>query len=203
MEGITFLHIFLIINVFIIGVLSAIGVRHAWAHFKTKPNKSAAPAVQAVRLSPEVREKLLAKAEADFRAVLSTASTELQNDLKATAVDLNATLEKLGKSVAQAEVDRYKTTLDALRTQAETVIVAAQSEVKDHQMDIKSKLSETIKVEEERLIAQLDTKLGDAVSSFLTETLQHNVDLGAQMPYMIASLEEHKEELMKGIRGEE
>ena len=203
MEGITFLQIFLIINVFIIGVLSAIGVRHAWAHFKTKPNKSAPSVVQAVRLSPDVREKLLAKAEADFRAVLNTASTELQNDLKATAVDLNATLEKLGKSVAEAEVDRYKTTLDALRTQAETVIVAAQSEVKDHQTDIKGKLTESMKIEEERLIAQLDTKLGDAVSSFLTEILQHNVDLGAQMPYMIASLEEHKEELVKGIRGEE
>ncbi|CAN5412494.1 hypothetical protein BH10PAT4_BH10PAT4_0940 [soil metagenome] len=203
MEGITFLQIFLIINVFIIGVLSAVGVRHAWAHFKTKPNKSTAPAVQAVRLSPEVREKLLAKAETDFRAVLNTASTELQNDLKTTTIDLNEKLEKLGKSVTEAEIDRYKTTLETLRTQAETVIVAAQSEIKDHQTDIKGKLSENIKLEEERLIAQLDTKLGDAVSSFLTETLQHNVDLGAQMPYMIASLEEHKEELMKGIRGEE
>lgn len=203
MEGITLLQIFLLINVFIIGVLTAVGVRHAWAHFRTKPEKADKPTSQPVRLPPEVREKMLAKAEAEFKAILDRASTELQTDLKTTTANLSEQLEKLGKSIAETESERYKTTLESLRTQAETVIVAAQSEVKDHQTDIKAKLSDNIKQEQDRLIAQLDTKLGDAVSSFLTETLQHNVDLGAQMPYMIASLEEHKAELIKGITGEQ
>jgi F0F1-type ATP synthase membrane subunit b/b' len=203
MEGITLLQIFLLINVFIIGVLTAVGVRHAWAHFRTKPEKADKPTSQPVRLPPEVREKMLAKAEAEFKAILDRASTEMQTDLKTTTANLSEQLEKLGKSIAETESERYKTTLESLRTQAETVIVAAQSEVKDHQTDIKAKLSDNIKQEQDRLIAQLDTKLGDAVSSFLTETLQHNVDLGAQMPYMIASLEEHKAELIKGITGEQ
>jgi hypothetical protein len=41
--------------------------------------------------------------------------------------------------------------------------------------------------------------LADAVASFLIETMQHNVDLGAQSTYLTTMLEEHKTELTKGI----
>lgn len=203
MEGITFLQVFLLVNVFIIGIIFAVATRHAWAHFKTKPNKVDKPAVQTVRLPPEIREKMLLKAQADFKAVLDRAAMELENNLKATTTDLGGQLEKIGKSVTDAELDRYKLMLESLRKQAETVIVSAQSEIVEHQTDIKTKLNENIDAEKQRLITQLDTKLGDAVSSFLTETLQHNVDLGAQMPYMIAALEENKTELIKGISSED
>lgn len=203
MEGMTFLQVFLLINVFIIGALSAIGVRHARAHFRTKSNKKVdVQTTPQFRLSPDVREKMLAKAEADFKTVLAKASTELEADLKRTIDNLSEQLEKLGKSVTETEISRYNTTLEQLRKQAETVIQSAQTEVKNHQSDISAKLSENMKVEQDRMIAQLDTKLGDAVSSFLTETLQHEVDLGAQVPYMLKSLEEHKAELIKGITGE-
>lgn len=203
MEGITFLQVFLIINVFIIGALSAIGVRHGLAHFRTKnEKKSTVQMTPQFRLSPDAREKMLAKAEADFKTVLTRATAELEEDLKRTTGSLSEQLEKLGKSVTETEVERYTATLEQLRKQAETVIQSAQTEVKDHQNDISAKLSENMKGEQDRMIAQLDTKLGDAVTSFLTETLQHDVDLGAQVPYMLKSLEEHKAELIKGITGE-
>jgi hypothetical protein len=48
----------------------------------------------------------------------------------------------------------------------------------------------------------MDTKLADAVTSFLMETLQHNVDLGAQSAYLTAMLDEHKDELVKGVKHE-
>lgn len=202
MGGVTFLQIFLLVNVFIIGVFSAIGVRHAWAHFHPQ-QKPAKPAVQPTHLPPEVKEQMLAKAEADFRAVLEKSTHELQQDLEGTTEGLNKELAKLGDEVVRSETERYHTMLEALRTQAETVITTAQTDIKDHQTDLKTKLDENITAEKQRLIAQLDTKLADAVTSFLTESLQHNVDLGAQIPYMLANLEEHKAELIKGISDEE
>jgi vacuolar-type H+-ATPase subunit E/Vma4 len=145
---------------------------------------------------------MLAKAQAEFKAVLDESTTKLQGDLQATATDLNKDLEKLGDAVVKSETERYTTMLEALRTQAETVITTAQTDIKDHQTDLKAKLTDNITAEQQRLIAQIDTKLADAVSSFLTEILQHNVDLGAQTPYMLATLEEHKAELIKGISDE-
>jgi len=50
------------------------------------------------------------------------------------------------------------------------------------------------------MVAQIDTKLTDAVTSFLNETLQHNVDLGSQTDYIIGMLEEHKDTIAKEIR---
>jgi len=40
------------------------------------------------------------------------------------------------------------------------------------------------------------------VASFLTETLQHNVDLGAQSAYLTAMLEEHKADFAKEVADE-
>jgi F0F1-type ATP synthase membrane subunit b/b' len=202
MSGITFLQIFLYINVFIIGVVAAIAVRHAWAHFHPQQPKLVKPVVQTPHLSPEAKEQLIAKAQADFKRVLDHSAAELQADLEATATGLNKELAKLGNDVVISETERYQTMLEQLRAQAETVITTAQTEIKDHQTDLKAKLGENITAEQQRLVAQMDTKLADAISSFLTETLQHNVDLGAQMPYMLSMLDEHKAELIEGITHE-
>ena len=63
-------------------------------------------------------------------------------------------------------------------------------------------MTEEITNEKEKLIQQIDTRLADAVTSFLIETLGHNVDLGAQNKYLIEMLEEHKPELIKGVKDE-
>jgi hypothetical protein len=56
-----------------------------------------------------------------------------------------------------------------------------------------------VAAEKQKMIELMDTKLADAVGSFLVETLQHNIDLGAQTAYLTAQLEEHKAELVKGV----
>lgn len=211
----TFLQIFLLLNVFLIGALTAVAVRHAYAHFRPahhddeKPHKPAPN----THLPPAVREQLLHAAKANFQVVLERSANQLQRDLDTTTAQLNKQLEKLGTKIIEDETERYHTTLELLRKQAETTINGAQSEVSQHQSDLQEKLAEhqakieaelTAKMtaEHERLMQQIDTKLADAVSSFLVETLQHNVDLGAQSSYLTAMLEEHKDELTKGVKDE-
>mgnify|MGYP000855184621 CR=1 FL=1 len=201
MTGITFLQLFLLINVFIIGALSTTAIRHAWAHFRPQ-KKVEKPAAQTLHLPQELKEQMLDKAQRDFEKVLTHAASELQDDLTKTATELNGQLEKLGAQVVTSETQRYQTMLESLRTQVQTVITTAQTDIQDHQTDLKTKLNEKVAAEQQRLVGQIDTKLADAVTSFLAESLQHNVDLGAQTPYMIAMLEEHKAELIKGITDE-
>ena len=103
--------------------------------------------------------------------------------------------------------------LDALRQQTEANINGAQTEITKHQTDLKTridakqaeleaKMVEEVNAEKQILVQQIETKLSDAVASFLTETLQHNIDLGAQSSYLTTMLEEHKDELLKGISDE-
>ena len=211
----TFLQIFLLINMFIAGALAATAIRHAYAHFK--PHKEAEkpprPTAQVVHLPQEIKERLIKSSEAHFQTILNNSAEALQHDLKVTTAQLNKQLEKLGTDIAVHEMKRYHENLEQLRQQTESSISDAQLEITKHQAEIKAKLSERqteleAKLNEEILaekkirLQQIDTKLADAVSSFIVETLQHNVDLGAQGEYLTTMLEEHKAELIKEINNE-
>ncbi|HSE61420.1 MAG TPA: hypothetical protein VLA88_03960, partial [Candidatus Saccharimonadales bacterium] len=150
---------------------------------------------------------------ASFMAELNRSATQLQADLTTTAQQLNQQLAQLGSEVTLAEKGRYDAMLEQIRKQTEASLANAQAEIQAHQADLATKLEaehaaltakmgEQVAAEQARLLKQIDTKLADAVASFLTDTLQHNVDLGAQSNYLIAQLEEHKQEFKQEVSGE-
>lgn len=206
------LQLFLLLNVFAIGALTAVGVRHAYAHFRPEKHETEKhPHLAAgVRLPPAIRQALLDTATKQFQGILEHSAAELQKDMKQTGSQLNTLLEKLGTSMVEQELKRYRDSLEALRTQTETTLHNAQADIGAHQAELstqfetrkaelEAKLNEEIAAEKQRLIEQIDTKLADAVASFLLETMQHNVDLGAQTPYLTKLLEDHKADFTKEI----
>lgn len=208
----TFLQIFLLLNVFIIGALVMFAAQHAYAHFRP-PHHEEKPQPPAPQLPPAVKERLLEKSEAHFQAVLDHAAADLQKDLKVTSEQILKQLNKLGSEIVSAEMQRYRADLEELRRETQTMLTAAQAGIESHQADLttkleqrhtemEAKLAEEMAAEKQRLLEQVDTKLADAVTSFVIETMQHNVDLGAQTAYLTSMLEEHKAELAKGITDE-
>ena len=211
-----FLQVFILVNVFLIGVVSAIGLRHALAHFR--PHAHDADRVQkptppAVRLAPEVKEKLLQDAQKNYQKILDNAAGELQLDLARTSEQLNKKLDALGNQIVTDEMKRYQKSMEELQQHTEQAVHGTQEQLDKHQDDLKTrlaerqkqleaKLDEDIAAEKELLIAQIDTKLADAAASFLLETMQHDVDLGAQTTYLTKMIEEHKDEFKKEVGGE-
>lgn len=201
----------LFISVFIIGALTTLAIDHFVEHRRTKkaePKKPSAAGPATVSIPPAIREQLLQTAQNNFQKVMEKSAIDLQRDLGSISDKLNRQLEKLGSDIVNSESERYRKTIEALRKQAETTIKDATADVNDHQTDINTKLTERqaeleenlrkkLADEQALLIKQIDTKLSDAVISFLTETMQHNVDLGSQSDYLVAMLEEHKDELKK------
>lgn len=209
--GGTLLQIFLLVNVFLIGALTAYAIQHAYAHFR--PHKPDDNKPQTPTLSAAAKERILKKAETNFQMILDHAAGELQYDLKATSDQLSSRLSRVGVDIVETEMKRYKADLEALREQTDESISGAQNEVIKHQADLdarmatyekelRDKLAIEIAAEKKQLLDQMDVRLADAVASFLIETLQHNVDLGAQAPYLTSKLEEHKAELKKEIADE-
>lgn len=209
----SFLQIILGINILLIGALLTIAIQHAYAHFRPQQPAARRGGAPAVHISPEARQRLLDTAQANFQHVLDESATDLQHDLSSTANQLSKLLDKLGTDIVEHEVARYRAELDQLRKHLETVSGSTEKEFAEQRKQLAAKLAEDIDAEKQRavqdimtekqkLLQQIDTKLGDAVTSFLVETLQHNVDLGAQTPYLTALLEEHKAELKKGVSGE-
>lgn len=197
------LQIILLINMVLIGVLSAVAVRHALAHFlpnehdgeKHKPK-------QDMHLPAAVREKLLEEAQADFHLMLRRSVKELEKDLHDTTDKIHKTLEKEGNEAITHQIKLYRDRLAELQQQTEENISSIGKDLSGHQNTLKARLAEEVEAEKKRLLQQIDTKLADAVGSFLTETLQHNIDLGAQSEYLKKMLEEHKAEIAKEVANE-
>lgn len=212
----TFLEGFLFVNVFIVGGLLALALQHAYIHFKHRDDdheKLRKSIKQDNHLPADLREKLIQASEVKYQAVIDHSATDLGNDLQKITNRVDSKLEKLSNEIVDDETKRYQTNIDKMRKEAETAMASAQKEIADHQQKLKdelekqqvaskAKLDEEIATEKEKLLQQIDTKLADGVTSFLIETLGHNVDLGAQNKYLIEMLEEHKIELAKGIKNE-
>jgi predicted nucleic acid-binding Zn-ribbon protein len=215
MKTSTFLQLFLLFDVFLMGAIGATALRHAFAHFKPQEHdlEKAHKPIQNGHLPPAVREKLLEDAQANFQNVLDRAASELQKDLESTASQIKKRVEKLGNEAAGDELEHYQTTISELQKQTENELgvmdkelaereAELRKELTDQEAALKAKLDTEMTAEKQSLIQQIDTKLADAVASFLLETLQHNVDLGAQSAYLTAMLEEHKADFTKELADE-
>lgn len=225
MTGATLLQLFLLLNIFIMGALAVIAFQHAYAHFKPHNHKNDHPATQpSAQLPQAVKRRLLRKAETNYQTILDRSAAELQHSLQITSAQLTKQLDKLGSEIVHDEAERYRLTLQQLSQQAADGMGSAQADIAKHQEALllkldarqqeleaklddyyaqqKADMNQRLTKEEEQLRRQMDNKLADAVTSFLLETLQHEVDLGTQAGYLTAMLNEHKDELAKKVSRE-
>lgn len=212
----TFLQLFLLLNVFLIGIVTAIAIRHAYAHFKPQTHDaehSHRTVTQQAQLSPQVKARLMKAAEMKLEAVLERSAVQFEKSLQETTIRLDRQLERLGTKVISDEMTRYNKALEDLQAHTQLSIGGAQSEIAKHQDELKAKLAERqteleaqltqeMEAKKEQLTRELDTKLADAVASFLIETLGHDVDLGAQSAYLTKMLDAHKDDITRGIKSE-
>lgn len=202
MGGSVGLQIFLLLDMFFIGVLTTLAVQHFVLHRRDKKKSAELTPVKSlppVHMSHELKERLVKESQSRFREAVQESTTELQNELEATSSQINVAMQRIGGEIVGNELERYRVNLNQIREQAEKTIQVAQTELVKHQEELHAELSKEIEAQKAFLIQQLDTKVSDAVVSFLVEALQHNVDLGAQTPYLTALLEEHKAEFKQEV----
>jgi hypothetical protein len=206
MSGTVLLQIFLVVNVFLLGVLAAIAYQHFNTHIKPKnqhpENTEGTPKRADFELPEHYKQRLLEASEAQFEEVLNQSANEMQGGLKVTAGHINNLVVRLASEIVSEELERYRKELSQLHEKANSEMGGISAQIAQHQSEIEAKVTQEMEAEKQRLIKQIDTKLNDAVTSFLLETLQHNVDLGSQSTYLVAMLEQHKEEFKKEVGNE-
>lgn len=206
MSGSTLFQIYLYVQIFVMGALAALAARYAYLHFKSGSSSELAaaqlPEVEQP-LTPEVKEHLTQASQARFQAILNSSANQLQQNLGVTTEHINNLVLRLASEIVSGELERYQQDLSKLHKQAEANMKGVSEEVAKHKAEIETKVSQELEAEKQMLIKQIDTKLADAVGSFLTETLQHNIDLGSQSSYLVAMLEEHKADFIKEVGNED
>ena len=293
--GTLWLQLFILLNVFLVGVVGTIAVMHYRRHLRPEEPAKKKPLPM---LPLETRQRLIEEAEDDYAKVLHKSTEAFEKDLESTSSHLSEQLSKIGTSIVNDEMSRYKSELSAMRDEAAKKIGSSGAEIESHQQELRAQVAErqaemdkklaehqaeleqklaertheleqefaelqaryskrqadleaqlveqetqltsAVKARELKLaehqtaleeeltkrqqahaakqaeleqrleaemqkrreayVAQLDTKLGDAVAAFLSDTLGQNVDLGAQTAYLVSQLEAHKDELIQEVK---
>lgn len=143
--------------------------------------------------------------EAELKAKLAARNTEIEQEFQQRQAEYAQKQADTEAELAQRQIE-----MEAALKERETTIAQHQADIDNEFLErqkrhaakmalMEDTLSQEMEARRHTLSSQLDAKLGDVVAAFLTETLRHNVDLGAQLPYLTAQLEEHKDELKAEI----
>jgi len=150
--------------------------------------------------------ELLRKQAAATIVNAESEAAEHNAEIKSKMSDHQTAMESEFKE-HQIELAKRQANLDAKLSERQTALEAEfnerQAGLTKRQAELEAKLDEEMAGEKQKLVSQMETKLADAVAAFLTETLQHNIDLGAQGDYLTALLEEHKDELVRDMKDED
>lgn len=221
MVGMGLLELFLVTNAFLIGIVLTLAVQSGRAHQNAK--KTVAKPAPNTPIPSAVRERLIKQAESNFQGIVNRSALQLQNDLGSTGTQLNKLLEKFGSEVLDDEMRMFRQNVAEIRANTQGALAGAQNQIAEQektilealakrqadmdarlsqrQVELEAELDKNFEAQQAAVTNKLNEKMNDAVLAFLLETLGHEVDLGAQADYLVATLEANKAALLESAVG--
>ena len=155
-----------------------------------------------IKVSQPTAAELEAKLKAAYEAQIATTAQVFGEDLKATSARLGEQVSRLTTTVIEEELSAYHQTLEQVRQSATEAMEKIRAAVEQQRVELHDGMKADLDAERARLIEKFQAKMGDVVSSYIAESLGGGVDLGAQMQYILASLEAHKDDIAKDLHNE-
>ena len=171
--------------------LRAEKVRHQLVELQAKPKP--------LKLEDTSAAELEAKLKAAYEVKIGEATIAFGDDLRTTSTKLSELVARLTTDVIEQELKAYHDTLDGVRATATEAMEKIRAAVEEQRVELRKGMASDVAAEQARLIERFDTKFGDVVTSYIAESLGGGVDLGAQLQYVISSLESHKDEIKKDL----
>ena len=119
----------------------------------------------------------------------------LNNSVDQVAADIN---DRLSTDLI-AEFEKYQVSLGALRDQTIEQFSKIQTELDHRRLELIEHVDRQVAEEQEKRLAHFNDRINDVVTSYITESLGSNVDLGAQTDYILQTLEANKEQIKKDV----
>lgn len=195
-----FLQILLAINVLILALcLFWIFNLYAKLHQAKVPKKYEIDADIAKVFSKEERDDIKERIEAQLEGVVKKSTKELHMSLANTANEISMKTNDIVAGLVEKEAVAYKNDLESIRSKMLNEAQQLQSSITAQEKKLKDDLQAAIERDRQAQLDIFEQRLSDIVSSYVVESLDKNVDLGAQMKYIIDSLEANKNEIKKDI----
>jgi hypothetical protein len=152
-----------------------------------------------VQVSGPTADELEAKLKVAYEAKIGEATQTFGTDLQATSKRLTEQVSRLTTTVIEEELEAYQKTLEEVRKVATQAIDQIHQAVEHQRVELRQGMEAELASEKKQLVDKFDAKMGDVVASYISESLGSGVDLGAQMQFILTSLEAHKDEIRKDL----
>lgn len=148
--------------------------------------------------------------EIDISDVEKIAKQELEKIVTESAKQMktmvDASVQGLGTKISDSvdlslrqELQEYQVSLQGLREQTIDEFSKLQQELDSRKTQLIEQLDKKVVEEYKRRLAVFDERLNDIVASYVVESLGTNVDLGAQMTYIVNALDQHKDDIKRDV----
>ncbi|HEX6462531.1 MAG TPA: hypothetical protein VFZ58_04685 [Candidatus Saccharimonadales bacterium] len=152
--------------------------------------------VEGTKVFPEVdRQAVEAKAEALLVEAVERAAVKLQASLDTSATEIAQHIE----TATTQELEKYHANLEQLSSKSVASFDALQAELAERRRELFKQLDEEVSAEREKRLQAFNAKFNDIVTSYITESLGSQVDLGAEAPYIFEVLNTHKDDIKRDV----
>jgi hypothetical protein len=152
-----------------------------------------------LKITEPTAAEIEGKLKAAYEAKIAEATQTFGTDLQGTSQKLSEQVSRLTTTVIEEELEAYQKTLEEVRKAATQAMDQIHQAVEHQRVELRQGMEAELEGEKKLLADKFDAKLGDVVASYISEALGSGVDLGAQMQFILTSLEAHKEEIRKDL----
>ena len=190
--GILWLQIFILVNVFLLGIIGTVAFMHYRSHLRPEEPVKKQPLPM---LPLDARQRLIEEAEDDYAKVLHKSAVAFEKDLEVTSSHLSEQLAKIGTTIVTDEMDRYKSELETARDATAKRIGTSDAEIEAHQAALRAQITERQ--------TTMDTKLAEHQAELEHEFTELQGRYGKKQAALEAQLAQQEAELASTVKARE
>jgi hypothetical protein len=146
------------------------------------------------------RDELRNRGRLHFEKIISENAMFLQQDLRLTTSQLNEFMKDEIKRVLKDEFTSYEESISSARDLALESIKKTQDAIESQRAVLEKQLTEQVAVEKTRIIDRFTSRMTEIVSHHIVTAFGDELQLDAQMEYILRQLEDNKAEIIEDVR---
>lgn len=139
------------------------------------------------------------QAKAALQKAIEASAGQVQEAVSKSVGEISNNISDIAQTGFSQEFEKYQISLSELQNQTIEQIGNLQKDVDARRQELLGQVESIVAQEREKRMENFDQRINDVVASYLAETLGNQVDLGAQGPYIMQTLEQHKEDIKRDV----
>lgn len=149
--------------------------------------------------SETFREELRNRGRLHFEKIIGENAMFLQQDLRLTTSQINEYLKEEITKKLQQEFTKYEESINDAKELAVEAIGKTQQAIEQQHQVMNQQIAKELANEKARMTKHFEENMADIVNHYVLAAVGDQIDLSDQLEYILSSLEENKEAIIKDI----